>query len=222
MINQHDNQSKTHFFDNLKSFLNSNDAIYLIVLSTIPMLSILTSLEIAIGISFIMLLVTFFSMGIFLVISNKLDDYFMLITSIIVTFTEVIIISMILEAFLPSLHSGMGMYTLLIAVNITILMQIQDLNKNQKAKTLFKKAVKNITKIAGFMLSIGLFRELIGTGELKLGFILPMPFEWIIFNQLNLQSLAMPFILTPSGALFSVGFIIIGYKVILKIKRRAR
>lgn len=221
MDKEKNQKGSNYFFEYIVSFFNSNDPMYLVVLSTLPILSVLTSLEVAIGLSAIIYVVTILAVGLFSLISKDIEDQFRLILSLIITFTEVIIISLLIEAFLPILHKAIGMYIILIAVNMMILFQIHENQKKKLDRATLKRTLNSITKVVVFMLSIAFFRELIGTGEIKLGFILPMPFEWIIFRSLNLQSLAIPFILTSTGALFSIGFIILLYKTIFGSKRSA-
>src|SRR3989338_7018807 len=190
-------QQKNNFWELVKGFFKENP-IFCIVLGLCPTLAVSTSLDNAIGMG---AAATFVLLGSNIMISairKKTPDQIRMPIFIVVIASFVTIASLIMQAYTPALNKALGIYVPLIVVNCIIMARAEAFAcKNN----VIKSALDGIGMGIGFTMAlslIGIIREILGTGSLKLFGI-------------NLFSVpiypAMVFILAP-GALLLMGLLL--------------
>ena len=171
---------------------------FCLVLGLCPTLAVSTSLDNAIGMG---AAATFVLLGSNIMISamrKKTPDQIRMPIFIVVIASFVTIASLIMQAYTPALNKALGIYVPLIVVNCIIMARAEAFAcKNN----VIKSALDGIGMGIGFTMAlslIGIIREILGTGSLKLFGI-------------NLFSVpiepAMVFILAP-GALLLMGLLL--------------
>ncbi|MFH1642484.1 MAG: electron transport complex subunit RsxE [Nanoarchaeota archaeon] len=172
--------------------------IFRLALGLCPALAVSSTLDNAIAMGAAL---TFVLLGSELVVSafkNHIPHKIRIPGYIIIVATFVTIASLLMQAFSPVLNAALGIYVPLIVVNCIILGRVEAFSSRNSLKRSLFDALGIGTGFTLALMVISIFRELLGTMQLKFfGFtILSLPFEPAII-----------FILAP-GALLVVGLLL--------------
>jgi len=171
-----------------------------------PSLAVTSTFEAGFGMGILVFIILTISNFIISAIRNFIPNTVRIPSYIIVIATEVTALQMLVDAFAPDLSATLGVYLALIVVNCIILGRAEAFaSKNKVVPSILDGMGVSI----GFTLSltiIGLLREFLGTGVVKLGYILPLGgFQTELFASWGLQDYGIAILTQPPG-----GFLVIG------------
>ncbi len=176
---------------------------FVLMLGMCPTLAVTTSAINGIGMGLTTTVVLAASNLLISMLRNFIPDRVRMPAFIVVVASFVTIVQMLLEGFIPSLYSALGIYIPLIVVNCIILGRAEAYaSKNPPIPSLFD----GIGMGLGFTLSItciGLVRELIGAGQI-FGFQI-LPLADSASGKMGYEPITI-FILAP-GAFFVLAFL---------------
>ncbi len=183
--------------DILKNGIWKMNPVLTMMLGLCPVLAVTTSLENALGMGLATFFVLFFSNTIIASVKNLISDKIRLPCYIVIIATFVTIVSLILQAYFPSLFDRLGIYVPLIVVNCIILSRAEIFaRKNPVTDSM----VDAIGMGIGFTIAlslIGIAREILGTASVNFAGL-----------SMALPSGGALIIVLPPGALFTIGFIL--------------
>ncbi len=180
-----------------------NNPVFVLILGMCPTLGTTTSAENGLGMGAATMVVLIMSNVVISLIKNLIPDKVRIPAFIVVIASFVTIIGFLMQAYLPSLYSSLGVFIPLIVVNCIILGRAESFASKNNA---FDSALDGLEIGLGFTLSlttIGSLREILGSGAIfgfDLGFGEYMP---------------LIFILAP-GAFFVFGYLMILFNKYLK------
>jgi len=189
-----------------KGILDENP-VFVQALALSPALAITTSVENGIGLGLATLLVLLPSCLIASLLRNLIPEQLRFPCFIVLSAALATVVNMLTELFFPALHSALGIFIPLIAINAVILARIDAFaSKNSPIATAFDALGMGL----GFTLALtilGFVRELISFGTV-LGFdVLPEAFPGFMLMAL------------PAGGFLAFGFIVAG---LTALRRKAR
>lgn len=191
----------------LKGIIKEN-GIFVMALGLCPALAVTASFEGALGMGILVMLVLTFTNMTISSIRHLVPDGIRIPIYVIIIATEVTMLKMFVDAFAPALADELGVFIPLITVNCIILGRAEAFaSKN----TVIQSAVDGLGVASGFALAlsfIGLFREFFGTGMIRLGYTLPLPFEITLLENAGLDAYALSVFTSPPGAFLMMGFLL--------------
>ncbi|MFA5560152.1 MAG: electron transport complex subunit RsxE [Acholeplasmataceae bacterium] len=184
------------------------NSIFAMALGLCPALAISQTFESAFGMSLLVVIVLILTNATISALRNFIPGAVRLPAYIIIIATEVTVINMFVDAFALDLSQALGVFIPLITVNCIVLGRAESFaSKNSVGKSIIDGAGTALGY--GIALSlIGFFRELIGTGMIKIGVLLPLPFEFILFENWGLSKYALGIFSQPPGAFLVMGIMI--------------
>ena len=188
-------------FKNLKEGLIKSNPVFSLFLGLCSVLAVSTTLDNAIGMSvgvmFVLLLINIIVSLIKDITPNeiRIPVYIVIIASLTKS------VDLLMAAYTPDLHSSLGTFIQLIAVNCIILGRAESFASKNSVKD---SIIDAISMSLGFMLAlvlISLTREILGTG----GFVLSNPFTGVQIFSLGLsegleEMLSIGLFKAPAGA----------------------
>lgn len=214
-------QNKNNLMETFTKGIVKENSIFVLALGFTPALAVTTSFEGAFGMGILVLFVLIFSNLIISLVRNLIPKDIKILVYFIIIATEVSILNMLVDAYLPALATQLGIYIALITVNMIILSRAETVASKHKV---IPSLLDALGVALGFLLSlsmIGFLRELIGTGKVELGQLLPLGFEVSLFDTLGLSNYALDVFVQPPGAFFIVGLLFALF-VSLKQKKEAK
>lgn len=208
-------------FKNLKEGLTSNNPVFSLFLGLCSALAISTSLDNAIGMGIGVLLVLLMSNIIISAIRKITPDEIRIPVYIVIIAALTKSVDLAMAAYTPGLHSSLGTFIQLIAVNCIILGRAESFaSKN----TIGASIVDAIGMGLGYTVSlvmISVIREFLGTG----GLILSNPFTGVQIFRIGLsealaESLHIGLFTTPTGAFFTFALVAAFFAFINDKKRK--
>ncbi len=182
---------------------------FVMMLGMCPTLAVTTSCINGIGMGLTTTVVLALSNMIISLLRNIIPDRVRMPSFIVVVASFVTLVQFMLEAYLPSLNSALGIYIPLIVVNCIILGRAESYaSKNPVFASLFD----GIGMGLGFTLGLGIlgaFREILGSGEIFGIYILPEKLEPV-----RIIGLA-------PGAFFVLAFLVAAQNKIKAVKKAA-
>ncbi len=188
-------------FKNLKEGLIKSNPVFSLFLGLCSVLAVSTTLDNAIGMSVGVLFVLLLSNIIVSLIKGITPNEIRIPVYIVIIASLTKSVDLLMAAYTPDLHSSLGTFIQLIAVNCIILGRAESFASKNSVKD---SIVDAISMSLGFMLSlvlIALTREILGTG----GFVLSNPFTGIQVFSLGLseslaETLSIGLFTSPAGA----------------------
>jgi Na+-translocating ferredoxin:NAD+ oxidoreductase subunit E len=215
------NKDENSFMKTFTKGIFKENSIFVMALGLTPALAITSSFEGAFGMGMLVFIVLTLTNIIVSLLRNLIPNEIKMVVYLIVIATEVTILKMFIDAFLPALASKLGIFVALITVNMIILSRAETVASKNKV---IPSILDGLGVSLGFLLSlsiIGFLRELIGTGKIVLGQILPLGFEVSLFDALGLSKYALDVFVQPPGAFFIVGLLFALF-VSIKQKKEAK
>ncbi len=143
------------------------------LLGMCPALAVTTSVESALGMGFLFLLVLTCSNIIVSLLRNFIPEEVRTPCFIVVIATFVTLAKMFTEAYLPELYSSLGVFLSLLVVNCVILGRAEAFASKNKPLDAFLDGLGNGIGFTIAILIIALFREALGRGMLTFGRTFP-------------------------------------------------
>ena len=177
--------------------------VFVALLGCCPTLATTKSVEAALGMGLLVILVLIGSNVLISLLRNIIPQEVKIPCYIVIIATFVTIIKMLTQAFIPALYDSLGVFISLIVVNCIILGRAEAFASKNGPKASFFDAVGTGIGFTMALCIIAFIREFIGTGALTFGyyFPLPTPLKWQIFP----DSLAISLFVQSAG-----GFLVLG------------
>ena len=168
------------YAERLYNGIVKENPVFVLMLGMCPTLAVTTSAINGLGMGLSSLVVLAISNLVISLLRNIIHDDVRLPAFIVIVASFVTVVELLMEAYLPSLYSALGIYIPLIVVNCIILGRAEAYaSKNPPLPSLFD----GIGMGLGFtvaLTAIGAVRELLGAGSI-FGIALPEAFEPIAF-----------------------------------------
>ena len=211
-----------------KKGLIQENAVFIGLLGLCPALAVTNSLESAIGMSILVILILMITNIIISLIRNFIPNEVRIPVYIVVIATVVTAFQMLVHAFLPALYSTLGVFIALITVNCIILGRAEAFASKNSVGLSILDALGVGLGFAGAIILIGFIRELFGTGTIVLGKVFTfIPEIEIIPSSATSKSYFIGILTQAPGAFIVMGlllgmFIHIGNRKQKKEKRGAK
>ena len=184
------------------------NGIFVMVLGMCPALAVTSTFEGAFGMGIlVMIILTLTNMSVSS-IRKFVPSVVRIPTYVIIIATEVTVLKMVVDAFAPTLAAELGVFIALITVNCVVFGRAEAFASKNKV---LPSMLDGLGVAIGFAISlamIGFFRELLGTGTIQLGQVLPLGFEYTLFSGLGFEKYAYSVLVQPPGAFLVIGFLL--------------
>ncbi|MDO4478505.1 MAG: electron transport complex subunit E [Lachnospiraceae bacterium] len=150
---------------------------FVLMLGMCPTLATTTSAINALGMGLTTLAVLAFSNLVISILRKAIPDGVRIPAYIVIVATLVTIVQMLLQAYLPSLNKSLGIYIPLIVVNCIILGRAESYASQNPPHLSFFDGIGMGLGFTMGLTSIGIFRELLGSGTIFNFRIMPAAFE---------------------------------------------
>lgn len=201
----------------LKGLLVENP-LFVSVLGTCPALATTKTIEAAIGMGILFSIVLIFSNVLISLIRKLVPDEVRTPCYIVVIATFVTMVKMLSNAFLPELYSTLGVFISLIVVNCIVLGRAEAYASKNSPFDSFIDALGMGVGYTLAILSIAIFREVLGTGYITFGKI----FTFIPYFQIPIltKEYAIKLFTMPSGAFIVFAVILASVAAISNMKKK--
>ncbi len=194
---------------NLTKGIIKENPIFVYLLGMCPALAVTQSVEGALGMGLLVILVLIGSNTVVSLLKNVIPDEIRIPAYIVIIATFVTMIQMLTDAFAASLAESLGVFISLIVVNCLVLGRAESFaSKNGVIDSI----IDGIGMGIGFTLSlvlIGFVRELIGTGAIAYGQKLPLPVEGYI--RIIPEDFSISIFTMAPGAFLTIGLLLAGF-----------
>lgn len=184
------------------------NGIFVMALGLCPALAVTATFEGAFGMGVLVMLVLTATNTTVSLIRKFVPNTVRIPTYVIIIATEVTVLKMMVDAFAPDLANVLGVFISLITVNCIVFGRAESFaSKN----TVVKSMLDGLGVAIGFAISlsmIGFIREFIGTGTIKLGYTLPLGFQYTLFGNTVLSNYALSVLVNPPGAFLTIGVLL--------------
>lgn len=184
------------------------NGIFVMALGLCPALAVTSTFEGAFGMGILVMIVLTATNVSVSAIRKFVPDTVRIPTYVIIIATEVTVLKMMVDAFAPDLANVLGVFIALITVNCIVFGRAESFaSKNNVVKSM----LDGLGVAMGFAFSlsmIGFLREFIGTGTIKLGYTLPLGFQYTLFGNTVLSEYALSVLVNPPGAFLTIGVLL--------------
>lgn len=194
---------------NLKTFLSgiiAENPVFVSLLGMCPTLATTKSLESALGMGILVILVLLGSNLLISLLRKIIPPQVKIPCYIVIIATFVTIIKMLCQAFVPDLYASLGVFISLIVVNCIILGRAEAFaSKNGPVASIFDALGQGL----GFTMAIcimGIIREIIGTGAISFGVYFPIGTQFLI--QLFPAKYAISLFIQSTGGFLTLAIIL--------------
>lgn len=194
---------------NLKVFLSgiiAENPVFVSLLGMCPTLATTKSLESALGMGILVILVLLGSNLLISLLRNIIPSQVKIPCYIVIIATFVTIIKMLCQAYVPDLYASLGVFISLIVVNCIILGRAEAFaSKNGPVASIFDALGQGL----GFTMAIcimGFIRELIGTGSISFGVYFPIGTQYLV--QIFPQKFAVNLFIQSTGGFLTLASIL--------------
>lgn len=203
--------SSGRFFKEFVKGIIISNPVFILTLGLCPTLAVTNSINNALGMSAGVIFVLLLSNIIIASIRNAIPASVRIPVFVIIIATFVTILSLVFQAFIPSLYESLGIYLPLIVVNCIIMGRAEVFASKNSARFSIADAVGISLGFAIALIIISLFREILGTGGLEL-------FGRNLFNLPFLSKYPISLFISPPGAFLVIGILMAFFKLIGTIK----
>ncbi len=191
---------------NFTKGLIKENPVFVFLLGMCPALAVTQSVEGAFGMGILVVLVLMGSNAVVSLLKNIIPDEIRIPAYIVIIATFVTMIQMLTNAFAASLADSLGVFISLIVVNCLVLGRAESFASKNGIKD---SVLDGIGMGLGFTLAlvtIALFRELLGTGAIMYGDKLPLPVSGEI--RIIPEEYAIMLFTQAPGAFLTLGIIL--------------
>ncbi len=182
------------------------NAVFTLTLGLCPALAISNTVEGALGMGIMVVIVLAITNAIISMLRKVISDEIRIPAYILIIATVVTMMKMFVDAYAAELASSLGVFIALITVNCIVLGRAEAFAKDNSVG---KSILDGLGSGLGFMLAlllIAVFREALGTGAIKLGVLLPLPFE--VTLRLFPSEYGISMLIQPMGAYLIIGVLL--------------
>lgn len=182
------------------------NAVFTLTLGLCPALAISNTVEGALGMGIMVVIVLAITNAIISMLRKVISDEIRIPAYILIIATVVTMMKMFVDAYAAALASSLGVFIALITVNCIVLGRAEAFAKDNSVG---KSILDGLGSGLGFMLAlllIAVFREVLGTGAIKLGVLLPLPFE--VTLRLFPSEYGISMLIQPMGAYLIIGVLL--------------
>lgn len=154
------------FKERLNNGIVTENPIFVQVLAMCPTLAVTTNAENAVGMGLASTVVLIFSNMIISAIRKFIPDKIRIPAYIVIIASFVTIVDMLMQGYLPSLYSSLGIFIPLIVVNCIILGRAESYASKNKVLPSIFDAIGMGLGFTVALFAIGAFRELLGAGQI--------------------------------------------------------
>ncbi len=184
------------------------NGIFVMALGLCPALAVTATFEGAFGMGILVMIVLTATNISVSAIRKFVPDTVRIPTYVIIIATEVTVLKMMVDAFAPDLANVLGVFIALITVNCIVFGRAESFaSKNNVLKSM----LDGLGVAIGFAFAlsmIGFLREFIGTGTIRLGYTLPLGFQYVLFGNTVLPDYALSVLANPPGAFLTIGVLL--------------
>lgn len=206
--------------DNFTKGLLKENQILVALLGLCPTLAITTKLENALGMGIAVTVVLVFSNLIISLIRNIVPNEIRIPIFIVVIATFVTIIDMTMAAYLPSIHSSLGIFIPLITVNCIILGRAEAFaSKNDPLSSV----VDGLGMAIGYTMVLAILsiiREIIGAGQITVWGDIVLNINKLFGVKDGSAKIFTSFFIQPAGAFIVFGLVLGTYTTIRQQKSK--
>lgn len=189
----------------IKSGIIKENPVFVMFLGTCPILATTNSLTNAVGMSLAFAVVLMITNTIISSIRKLVPDQIRIPVYIVVIATAVKFCEMLLNAYALPVYESLGVFLALIVVNCIVLGRAEAFASKNSVKDSFFDAIGVSIGFAISLIAMSTFREILGTGELKLKSLLDS--EKIIFQISLFKDYGASFFTSGAGAFLSFGIL---------------
>lgn len=184
--------------------LDIDNPITVQVLGICSALAITSQIKPALVMSLGLTFVTAFSNLFISLMRNSIPSRIRIIVQLAVVSVWVILVDQLLKAYVYDMSKLMSVYVGLIITNCIVMGRLEAYAMGNKPWPSFLDGMGNGFGYGLILITLAFFRELFGGGTLFKGF----PFEWKVFESMNVQYQGNGLLLLPAGACILLGIII--------------
>lgn len=188
--------------DNKTGFIKNNP-LFILFLGLTTGLAITTNLTNAIGMSVIVVIVSLLGSLLVGIFKKFVPHEAILVVSLVVNVLLVKLISLLTDAYMPTLGGSLGIGLVLITANSLILFSIGAFDKKENKEIKIKGALLNSLYYGLSLILVSLIREILGAGTLSL--MNPFSGETIFNLAIVPSDFVLGMFLKPEG-----GFLVVG------------
>lgn len=206
--------------DNFTKGLLKENQILVALLGLCPTLAITTKLENALGMGIAVTVVLVLSNLIISLIRNIVPSEIRIPIFIVVIATFVTIIDMTMAAYLPSIHSSLGIFIPLITVNCIILGRAEAFASHNDP---LSSVVDGLGMAIGYTMVLAILsiiRELIGAGQITVWGDLVLNLNSLLGVKEGVVSVFTSFFIQPAGAFIVFGLVLGTYTTVRQQKAK--
>jgi len=178
--------------------------LFVLLLGTCPALATTKTIESAIGMGILFMLVLIGSNVVISLLKKLIPEEVKIPCYIVIIATFVTLVKMVAEAYLADLYSTLGVFISLIVVNCIVLGRAEVFASKNSVFDSFLDGIGNGIGYTIAIVIIAAIREILGTGGITIGKTLPLPY----FQWLPLKSFAIKILTTPAGAFLVLGLVL--------------
>lgn len=204
--------AKEKFKDNIKTkaaFLNGiikENPIFVSLLGMCPALAVTKSVESALGMGILVILVLIGSNVLISLLRNIIPAEVKIPCYIVIIATFVTIIRMLTQAYVPALYQSLGVFISLIVVNCIILGRAEAFASKHGPKASFFDGLGCGIGYTMALCIIAFFRELLGTGAISFGVYFPIGTEFHL--HIIPEAYAFSLFVQSAGGFLTLGIIL--------------
>lgn len=196
-----------------KAFINGlikENPVFVSLLGMCPTLATTKSLEAALGMSILVILVLMGSNVIISLLRKVIPAEVKIPSYIVIIAAFVTIIKLLTQAFIPALYDSLGVFISLIVVNCIILGRAESFASKNGVGASFMDALGSGIGFTFALCLMGLIREIIGTGGLSMGayFTFLADAEGNVRSFTPLADYALSLFTSAPGGFITLGFIL--------------
>jgi Na+-transporting NADH:ubiquinone oxidoreductase subunit D len=184
--------------------LDIDNPITVQVLGICSALAITSQIKPALVMSLGLTFVTAFSNMFISMMRNSIPSRIRIIVQLAVVSVWVIVVDQLLKAYVYDMSKLMSVYVGLIITNCIVMGRLEAYAMGNKPWPSFLDGIGNGLGYGLILMTLAFFRELFGGGTLFKGF----PFEWRVFESMNVHYQGNGLLLLPAGACILLGIII--------------
>ncbi len=184
------------------------NSIFVMVLGMCPAIAVTSTFEAGFGMGILVFIILTISNLIISTIRKFVPSTVRIPSYVIIIATEVTALQMLVDAFTPDLGETLGVYLALIVVNCIILGRAEAFASKNKVVPSMLDGMGTSLGFALALVIVGFFREFLGTGMIKLGYILPVGFQAELFGGFGLSKYAISILTAPPGGFLVMGIIL--------------
>jgi Na+-translocating ferredoxin:NAD+ oxidoreductase subunit E len=181
-------------------------------LSVISFIGVTNSFEASLGMGIFILIMLLTTALLFKGLQRFLSHTFEFPLFIVLLLTISAVLTLLFNTFVYDLKAHIGIFMSLSVFNIVLFLHVFYKIKDITLKESLFSTLKTSRDIIGLLIIIGFLRELLATGTVHIGTLLPLTFHMYLFSGMSLQTYALPVFNQVPGAFIISSIVISMYQ----------